>query len=113
MKATKAEVSTLVDQLGALEFNIGKLKSEAEELKHLIAKRAGIGRHEGKMFRATVVSYMSIRLNVEAAREKLKSLGVSSQWFTANSKRKPVVSVTTKPFISDHIAEKAAELIAA
>lgn len=75
-----------VDALGEIRAQIAALK-ESEEIYLAQIKAAGIGAHDGSLFRATV-SEVAAResLDPKAMEAKLRELGVDGRWFTRNTK---------------------------
>ena len=75
-----------VDALGDIRAQIAALK-ESEEIYIAQIKAAGIGAHDGSLFRATV-SEVAAResYDAKAMEEKLRELGVDGRWFTRNTK---------------------------
>ena len=75
-----------VDALGEIRAQIAALK-ESEEIYLAQIKAAGIGAHDGSLFRATVSEVADREsLDSKAMEAKLRELGVDGRWFTRNTK---------------------------
>ncbi len=85
---------TAVDRLGEIKARIADLKRiEAELTAEIIAQ--GVGAYEGHYYRAVVSETgPSFSLDVTAAEEKLRELGVDGRWFVHHQReRKGFTSV--------------------
>lgn len=75
-----------IDQLGALRAQIADLKA-AEEALLVEVKALGAGAHDGSDYRVTVSEVAEREtLDVKAAEEKLREMGVDGRWFSKNMK---------------------------
>jgi len=81
-----------VDKLGKVKAQISPLVSIEKDLKDMLCD-AGPGAYEGKLFRATVSETIRTGPDAEKMEAKLRELGVSEKWFTANSKMTAFLSV--------------------
>lgn len=85
------------DDLGRVLAQITDLEKIETSLKGKL-KSEGDGAYEGDLFRATVSTAEIESLDKEAMILKLRELGVSHQWFAANTNRsvKTVVKVVAR-----------------
>lgn len=75
-----------IDQLGVIKAQIAELKTIEKHLSDEIAAR-GAGAYEGASYRATVSEVPEGQsLDVKAAEEKLRELGVDGRWFSKHQK---------------------------
>lgn len=88
-----------VDALGEIRAQIAALK-ESEEIYLAQIKAAGIGAHDGSLFRATVSEVADREsLDAKAMEAKLRELGVDGRWFTRNTK-------TTKGYVTVRVTAR-------
>jgi PHP family Zn ribbon phosphoesterase len=83
-------VSSMIDELGALEARIAALSLQAEKQRAKIRAK-GPGEYKGLIFKATVVSYIQRRLDMKAVRRKLPP-----QWINRHTRKIPITSVTVE-----------------
>jgi hypothetical protein len=82
-----------LDALGDLQARIAALVSQEKTLKADIVAAYGVGAHEGARFRVAVSTFDVDHLPIAVARAKLESLGVSRQWFVANTETRSQTTV--------------------
>lgn len=70
-----------IDLMGDLKAQMADLESKYEELKALVIEDAGLGAHEGSMFRASITVQKRETLDMEAVRNHL-----SPQFIRAHTK---------------------------
>lgn len=70
-----------IDLMGDLKAQMADLEAKYEELKALVIEDAGLGAHEGSMFRASITSQERETLDMEAVRNHL-----SPQFIRAHTK---------------------------
>jgi hypothetical protein len=88
-----------VDALGEIRAQIAALK-ESEEIYLAQIKEAGVGSHDGSLFRASVSAVDDREsLDPKAMEAKLRELGVDGRWFTRNTK-------TTKGYVTVRVTAR-------
>jgi hypothetical protein len=80
-------LTTTIDRLGEIMAQIAELSKLERELKDVMIA-AGIGAHDGELFRVTVSQYERETLDLAAVREKL-----SPQFLRAHTNVTPVTTV--------------------
>jgi hypothetical protein len=78
-----------IDLMGDLKAQMAELESKYDELKTLVIEDAGLGAHEGSMFRVSISTTTRETLDMEAVRNHL-----SPQFIRAHTKI--TESVTTR-----------------
>lgn len=90
-----------IDELGAIRAQIAELKKLEEQALEAV-KALGVGAFEGDLFRAAVSKVEDRQsLDVKAAEEKLRELGVDGRWFSRNMK-------TTRGYVTVRVSSRMA-----
>src|ERR1039458_8642692 len=87
-------------QIEALEVQEAKLRAEVIAL--------GVGTHQGRFFKAYVLTGTRFTLSIDTAKAKLKALGVGARWFARHTESSPVTTVKVRCTTAHNLIKKAA-----
>lgn len=85
----KFTIQERIDLMGDLKAQMADLEAKYDELKALVIEDAGLGAHEGNMFRVSITATTRETLDMEAVRNHL-----SPQFIRAHTKI--TESITTR-----------------